>query len=113
LERQQKYDLAEPLLQEALRLRRNLLGDGHPNTQVTKASLVEVYCKMALHSDAEPLVLDLYAWVSGQSDPTLRKRYAPQVIEMIIKLYEGWDKPEQVVEWRAKLAEVNNGKDEP
>ncbi len=113
LERQQKYDAAEPLLREALHLRRSILGDGHHDTQVTKASLVDVYCKMGRHSDAEPLALELYAWVSGHSDGTLRKRYAPHAIEIIIKVYESWERPEKAAEWRTRLTDVNNGKDGP
>jgi len=31
----------------------------------------------------------------------------------VVQLYETWGKPEKAAEWRVKLAEVNNGKDEP
>ena len=51
-----RYEEAEPLLEEALRLRLRVLGDEHSDTLASRDGLAELRWRQARYSEAEPLV---------------------------------------------------------
>ncbi|MDF5726005.1 MAG: tetratricopeptide repeat protein [Rhizonema sp. PD37] len=52
-----KYSEAEPLLVEALELRKRLLGEDHPDVATSLNNLASLYKSQGLYSEAEPLYL--------------------------------------------------------
>ena len=54
-ESQGRYELAEPLYQQALQLRRSLLGDRHPSVATSLNNLAELYRSQGRYEMAEPL----------------------------------------------------------
>jgi tetratricopeptide (TPR) repeat protein len=55
------YAKAEPLLQEALEIRRRVLGSQHPDTAQSSNNLAELYEAMGDYAKAEPLYEALWA----------------------------------------------------
>ena len=49
------YAKAEPLYQEALRIRQKVLGPEHPDTATSLNNLAELYQEMGEYAKAEPL----------------------------------------------------------
>jgi tetratricopeptide (TPR) repeat protein/predicted Ser/Thr protein kinase len=98
---QQRYGGAEPLFVEALETRRRVLGNEHPQTLVSMRNLARLYVEQGRYAEAEPLLLEYYAHM--ENNPEVRPDQLREVLEDIISLYEAWDKPGEVAEWRAKL----------
>ena len=58
---QGRYSEAEPLFVQALALRRNLLGEEHPDVASSLNNLAELYSSQGRHSEAEPLFVQALA----------------------------------------------------
>ncbi|MEL6854402.1 MAG: tetratricopeptide repeat protein, partial [Cyanobacteria bacterium J06607_13] len=56
-ESQGRYEAAEPLFQDALALRRKLLGDDHPDVATSLNNLAGLYESQGRYDEAEPLYL--------------------------------------------------------
>jgi len=57
-ESQGKYDEAEPLYVECLRMRREVLGDNHPDTLSSMNNLAVLYKSQGKYDEAEPLYVE-------------------------------------------------------
>ena len=58
---------------------------------------------------AEPLLVESAESLAAQL-ATMKDHfrwYIPRAHERVIAMYEAWGKPEQVVEWKNRLAEIN------
>ena len=67
-----KYAEATPLALESLKIRREVLGDKHPDTAMSINYLAGVYYQQAQYAKAEPLFLEnvkIYREVSGNKHP--------------------------------------------
>ncbi|MBR5704441.1 MAG: CHAT domain-containing protein, partial [Deltaproteobacteria bacterium] len=65
-------DLAEPLLQEALRIREENLPENHPDLTYALNNLAVLYESRAEHSKAEPLLRKAWAiWEKGREHPDM------------------------------------------
>ncbi|MEH2226973.1 tetratricopeptide repeat protein, partial [Nostoc sp.] len=58
---QGRYSDAEPLLIEALAMRKRLLGDEHPSVATSLNNLAGLYDSQGRYSDAEPLYIEALA----------------------------------------------------
>ena len=70
-----EYAKAEPLYQEALRIRQKVLGSEHPDTALSLNNLAVLYQEMGEYAKAEPLyqeALRIRQKVLGQNIPTRR-----------------------------------------
>ena len=82
-----RYSEAEPLFEEALSIRRRLLGADHPDTAVSLNNLAGLYRIQGRYDDAEPLfeeALSIRARVGGGSS-----EYGLCVKIMTLAEYEG------------------------
>jgi len=98
---QQRYDDAEPMFVRVLEIRRRVAGQAHPKTLASMKNLAQLYVKQNRYQEAEPLLLESYAHMKG--NPDVRPDQLREVLDDIISLYEAWDKPGEVAEWRTKL----------
>jgi tetratricopeptide (TPR) repeat protein len=55
---QGRYAAAEPILVRTLDLQRRVLGNAHPDAQLAKNVLGELYLRQARYDEAEPIMLD-------------------------------------------------------
>ena len=99
---QGQFDKAEALLVKALDLRRRILGEEHKDTLGSMMGLGWLYVKQALYDKAEPLAVTVYSGRSAKfgSDHV----FTQDAIQILIKLYEAWDKREDAEKWRAKFS---------
>ncbi|MDD1434838.1 tetratricopeptide repeat protein [Dolichospermum sp. ST_sed6] len=70
---QGKYDEAEPLYQQALSLRRELLGDRHPDVADSLSNLAALYYNTQRYSEALQsiqLAIQIYEQTLGTDHPT-------------------------------------------
>jgi len=58
---QGRYEMAEPLYQQALALRRELLGDRHPSVASSLNDLAVLYANQGRLTEAEPLLVQALA----------------------------------------------------
>ena len=98
---QGKYDLALPLLEEALGLRRRVSGKNHMTTLNAQGWLGICLMKQRSYAKAETLLLDL----SQRCVSTLGNNdiYSRRSFGYLVKLYSLWNKPEEAAKWKAKL----------
>ena len=101
----------EKLLREALELHRKAppVGTWAWVTAENESLLGGCLAAQGRYAAAEPLLLQSYGALKDKpAAPPLRKL---QALERIVKLYEGWGKPEKAAEWRKKLPAAPNAKD--
>jgi len=120
-----RYDEAEPLYLEAIELRRQVLGEDHPYAIDSLRGLGLLRAEQEQYEEAEKLLteslerrrrvqghehvrtihnmvlLDAFELSYRVLDPL--DQITIESIVKIIDLYEAWNKPEKVKEWRAKL----------
>ncbi len=102
--KQERYDEADDLFNEALKGRKLKLGDDHPDTLESKHDLAVLYKEQALYKEAEELLLEAVEGRRLKLGDT-----HPHTLESwhnLIDLYKAWGKPEKANEWRAKLPET-------
>jgi len=61
---QGRYDEAEPLYRQALELRRELLGERHPQVATSLNNLAYLYESQGRYNEAEPLYLEALAMLA-------------------------------------------------
>jgi eukaryotic-like serine/threonine-protein kinase len=102
---------ALPLLEEAVKLDRQALPDGHWHTAYVENLLGSCLTDLERFEEAEPLLLTSFGilQVKRSSQP----RVARQALERIVHLYEAWKKPEQAADWKSKLLPAKESQPEP
>ena len=99
-----KFEEAASALRTCQYLRRDELREGHWLNAETNSLLGAALAAGGKFAQAEPLLLQGHvAMEENLSVPVHKKR---QAIQRIVKLYESWHKPDQVSEWRQRLAET-------
>ena len=104
--KQERFPEAKDLFERALEIRKqkfNRWADDHPGTLKTKNDLGVLYKEQKLYDKAEPLLIEA---VKGRRLKLSDEHpHTQESIKNLIDLYEAWDKPEKVEEWRAELPE--------
>ena len=97
-----KYDLAEPLLRDAMeRLRKTNI---HHEAMNTEVALVECMVLARKFTEAEPMAIDLHKRAVAFPDAQHRQTFTTQSLQLLAKLYEDWGKPDQAEPWKQELA---------
>ncbi len=101
---EKRYEDAASLLYGCLATRQKVLPEGHWLIADTVSQLGGAVAGQRRFAEAEPLLLSGYAGLRDDRHVSLdRKR---QAVSRIIRLYQTWEKPEQVTEWRRRLEEM-------
>lgn len=98
------YQDAEPVLREGLTIQQKKLSDGHVQTLQTQMLLGRCLTALQQYDAAEPLLLDSYGVLnekSGDQDP-----YTVQALDLLIDLYQAWDKSDQAEVYQAVRSEA-------
>jgi tetratricopeptide (TPR) repeat protein/tRNA A-37 threonylcarbamoyl transferase component Bud32 len=106
--RQQKYINAESLLREAL----NIQEKTGPNTwrRYNSESMLGVsLAGQGKYAEAEPLLISGYQGMVERETTiaAANRKFLEDAGEWIVRLYQGWEKPEKAAEWQLKLKETN------
>jgi tetratricopeptide (TPR) repeat protein len=91
---------AESRLREGLDILRKALPAGHWRLAATDCFLGACLATQGRSSEAEPLVLSGYRTL--EADRLAPPLMVSLALERVIRLYDGWDKPEEAARWRAK-----------
>lgn len=92
------YTAAEPLLVEALRVRRVSLPEGHRYTAESLYELGDCYRGLGRYAEAEELILEAYdSLVESQGPENGRTRRAAR---RLVRLYEDWGRPDDAERYR-------------
>jgi tetratricopeptide (TPR) repeat protein len=86
---------AEPLFREALRVRRQSLGEGDAATATTAFHLAQVLGTQEKFGEAETLLQDAHAALAANRDSAPAREFEPVLIQWIIKQYRAWGMPQQ------------------
>ena len=100
-----RYKNAEPLLREALtirRMRRNFPGDW--KTAKTESVLGACLTGLGKYGEAEPYLLRGYPIIAKDKGSDHRRTI--EAIQRVINLYEAWNKPDKAAKYRAILHEA-------
>jgi len=101
---QGRHSEAGSLYRRAFEGRRRILGEAHGDTLASLSGLVLCLIELGMFEQAEPLATEYYELGEGDDEP--RADQGQAAIELLVKLYEAWGKPEQAAEWRAELRAV-------
>ena len=93
---------AEPLLRRSLAVFQKRLPADHWQTATAESALGACLASMKRFEEAEPLLLRSYAVIKAKRGQL--GRASKDCAGRIIRLYEGWGKPEQAAEHRALIA---------
>jgi len=99
---QEKFAEAEPVFRECLAAFREVLPERHWLIARVKSRLGASLAGLGRFVEAEPLLLAGYVSMPKELEP----------IQRIIGLYEAWDKPEKLAEWRDKLPTTQPAEDD-
>ncbi len=104
-----KWTEAEPVLRECLAIREKLQPEEW-NTFNTRSQLGGSLLGQKKFAEAEPLIISGYEGLKAREAkiPPPGKSRLTEASERMLKLYEAWDKPEKVTEWKAKLAKPSD-----
>jgi tetratricopeptide (TPR) repeat protein len=100
------YSKAEELYREALAIQQNKLPTSHWQTAKTMSNLGGCLTKLKRYQEAETLLLESYPLLKekrGTDD-----KYTNKALNRIIELYQAWDKPEKVAEYKAFLPDTTD-----
>ena len=99
-----RFAEAEPALRESLELRKKRDPNGYPRYN-SESLLGASLASQGKYSEAEPLLLSGFEGMRQLGDklPENGKSRFKLAGERIVQLYESWDKPGKVAEWRDKL----------
>jgi hypothetical protein len=86
-----EYGLADAQLAESLALRRIGLDQEHPQVLVSMSELAKRLRRQNRFNEAEPLLLDSDARLAPQEEE--RGEEARKTSELLVALYEAWEKP--------------------
>jgi serine/threonine protein kinase len=95
-----KLEDAIPLFEETFKGRKNILGPGHYDTRDSLKELARAYQAANKMDKAEALLLEGYEQLQRESTD---EKYTRDVLQRLVLLYEGWNKPEKRAEWLQKL----------
>ena len=99
---QERFTEAEPLLREALAIRRARRGfPGDWKTAKTESILGACLTGLKRYEEAEPLLLHSYPIIARDRGPHHRR--TAEALQRLVDLFDGWGKPEQAAEYRAIL----------
>jgi serine/threonine protein kinase/Tfp pilus assembly protein PilF len=94
-----EYQMAEIAFLEALNIERKTFPESHWKVAMTKSLLGSCYTCTGRYIEAEKLLLGSYQIIKNQfSEHSGRTKMA---LERIITLYEEWNKPKKIAEYRA------------
>jgi len=98
--KQGRYEEAEPLYKAILETQRRL---GIQDEKVLRqlVGLADLYVEQARYGEAEPLLQQQFQSRVEQFGP--QHPHTIESLNVLIALYEAWNKPEKAEEWRAKL----------
>ena len=85
------------MLEKALEVEREALGDEHWLTARARSALAAALAARGHYGEAEPLLLDAYAKLRAQRGDG--DRYVEQAREQLHALYTAWDKPARATEY--------------
>jgi Flp pilus assembly protein TadD len=94
-----RFKEAEVLFRKLVPIAERVLGEDNWDLPNYRAHLGMTLVELENYDEAEPLLLQAYPRVQAAQEQ------ARDVILSLIKLYDGWGKPDKAAEWRAKLAE--------
>lgn len=111
----QRVREAESLLRDCLDTRVVTLGPGSPRVAETRSRLGDALAAIAVHDGmlsadvrlvqltcAESLLLEGHETL--RQNESVAQNTKRDALKRLVRLYEAWDKPEQLAEWRKKLA---------
>jgi tetratricopeptide (TPR) repeat protein len=99
-----RFSEAAAVLRGCLAIRQKELPAGDWMIADTQSQLGAAIAADGKLSEAEPILLEAYAdFMDSRQAPLDRKRLA---VERIIRLYQRWDKPEQVSKWSQQLNDM-------
>ena len=94
---------AEPLLREVLRrVQAEGFGWEYPAYHMARSTLGRSLAAQARYLEAEPLLRDSYDW-AAENGPY--PAFIPFMLDRLIALYDGWGRPAEAVEYRARRVE--------
>jgi serine/threonine protein kinase/tetratricopeptide (TPR) repeat protein len=96
-----RYDDAEPLYLRTIEIRRQVLGDEHPELANTRFTLARMLFAERRYAESEQLALTAYPPMLRSVGPTHDRTV--RIANLLAQLYDSWNKPDNAVEWRAKL----------
>ncbi|MFC1635711.1 tetratricopeptide repeat protein [Planctomycetota bacterium] len=79
--------------------------DKHPDTLETKNDLAVLYKEQGDYDKAEPLLIQA---LEGRLKLVNTHPHTLESLNALIDLYEAWNKPVKVNEWRAKLSQIED-----
>jgi hypothetical protein len=93
-------------LKAVLDARQRLLAADSPDIQTCRLEFGTTRLQQKKYAEAEPLLLEAYAGLKQyeNKNPEAVNR-STRTIQILVKLYEGWDKKDKAEEWRKKLEE--------
>ena len=98
---QGQYDEAETLHREALAIRRKQLGDEHPDVARSLTSLGACLTREGRYSEAEQALTQALTILRQVPEPPHPDEFV--TLDKLVKLYEGWGRPQQADEYRRQL----------
>jgi eukaryotic-like serine/threonine-protein kinase len=98
---QGRYQDANDLLCAARAGRRENLGPDHPDTLESMHELGVLHLKQSQYESAESTLLEAYKKRVARLRPG--HPHTGETVDILIQLYEAWDRPEEAKEWRFKL----------
>ena len=97
---------ASKLLLESLNIRMSVLPSDHIDIYKTKHKLGYCFLKLKKYQDAENNLLDSYKYFKENSEK--EDKNILETLENIVKLYNLWNKPKKVAEYKALLTDSVN-----
>ncbi len=105
-----RLEEAEALGAEAVDRARRSLSAGHWRTGVHLHSYGRTLTKLARHEDAEQALLEAQGILSASLGA--EHQLTMKAVNALADLYDAWGKPDKAAEWRAKLPEEEDSKEQ-
>jgi len=93
---------AEPLYAQVLAIQRKVFAEDHPEVAYTVARSARCDALLGRFAGAEPRLVAAYQLLESKLGP--EHRYTRVTLQALIDLYDGWKRPGQAAEYRARLA---------
>jgi tetratricopeptide (TPR) repeat protein len=91
---------------KTLAIRSRVQGKDHPHTLSVMQRLGQLHLEQGRFADAEPLLLSAYAgWSARHKAVPVYRKSITEILELLVRTYEGWGRDEQAAQWRQKLQE--------
>lgn len=103
---------AEPLLREALSIRRAALPDGHTRTASTLGALGECLLRLGRHAEAEEPLAEAYASLrenAGSDESVGSDEPLHEALRRLLELYQAQGRETEAERYRAQLAALDGG----